>query len=254
MKTVKLSEIVDYCETRLEMRGFTDFPGANNGLQFENNGTVSKIAFAVDATNTVFRSAAEQGADLLIVHHGMFWTPQIPVTGTIYKKFKTLTDANLALFSCHLPLDCHRELGHNAVLAEKLHLKILDWGLPYEGRTFAAICDAGGMTRAELAARLQKLFPKTFKAVECGPERLSKIAILCGSGNTAVPAMDALGCDTLITGEVKHAAFAAADEHNFNIFPCGHYATETLGVRALAADIARKFDLPQIFIEENCVL
>ncbi|MCR5184009.1 MAG: Nif3-like dinuclear metal center hexameric protein [Opitutales bacterium] len=250
----KLTDIIAYCEERLEMRGFVDFPGANNGLQFANDGNVKKIACAVDASSGVIDAAVQAGADLLLVHHGMFWTPQIPVTGTIYKKFKTLIDANLAVFSCHLPLDCHREIGHNALLAKALGLKILSWGLSYEGRTFAAVCDADGMDRELLKSRLKTLFPQTFKSIDCGNEKLSRIAILCGSGNTALTAMHELGCDTLVTGEVKHAVFAEAQEQGFNIYPCGHYATETLGIRALAEEVAKTFEIPQIFIPEDCVL
>lgn len=250
----KLSDIVKYCEERLGMRGFVDFPGAQNGLQFENDGNVTKIACAVDATSKVFEIAAREKSDLLLVHHGMFWNPQVPVTGTIYRKFKTLFDANIAVFSCHLPLDYHRELGHNVLLAKALGLKIIDWALPYENHAFLAICDGNGISRSELKLRLHALFPQTFKAIDCGNEQLGHIAILCGSGNTAIPAMSALGCDTLITGEVKHATFADAQEHAFNIYPCGHYATESLGIKALANEVAQQFDLPNIFIEENCVL
>lgn len=248
----RLSEIIDYCDTRTGRIGFRDFPGANNGLQFENNGEVRKIGAAVDAALPVFEEAARRGIDLLLVHHGMFWHAQHPVTGTIYRKFKTLLESNLAVYSSHLPLDAHREIGNNAILARELGIRVLDWGLEYEGNTFAAICE--GMPRELLREKLKTLFPRTFKAVEFGCENPGKIALLCGSGNTAVPALKSLGCDTLVCGELKQEYFTAAQEGGFNLYPCGHYATEKFGISALAAEVARKFSLPWEFIETECPL
>lgn len=247
-----LSEIIAYCDARTKRIGFKDFPGANNGLQFENSGRVRKIGAAVDASTTVFEEAARRGIDLLLVHHGMFWQAQHPVTGTIYKKFKTLFDADLAVYSVHLPLDAHREIGNNALLAQALGAEILDWGLEYEGNTFAAICR--GMPRERLVEKLKALFPDTFKAIEFGSANPEKIALLCGSGNTAVPALRALGCDTLVCGEIKQEYFSAAQEGGFNLYPCGHYATEKFGICALAEEVSKKFSLPWEFIETRCPL
>ena len=247
-----LSDIVAYCDARTRRIGFRDFPGANKGLQFENSGEVRKIAAAVDASSLVFEEAARRGIDLLLVHHGMFWHAQHPVTGSIYRKFKTLLDADLAVYSSHLPLDAHREIGNNAILARELGVNILDWGLEYEGNTFAAICE--GMPRETLRAKLKALFPKSFKAIEFGSETPGKIALLCGSGNTAVPALNSLGCDTLVCGELKQEYFTAAQEGGFNLYPCGHYATEKFGICALAAEVAEKFSLPWEFIETECPL
>lgn len=248
----KLSEIVAYCDARTKRIGFRDFPGANNGLQFENSGKVSKIGVAVDASTSVFEEAARRGIDFLLVHHGMFWHAQHPVTGAVYRKFKTLFDADLAVYSSHLPLDAHREIGNNALLARELGVRILDWGLEYEGNTFAAICE--GMSRETLRGKLRKLFPDTFKAIEFGSDNPEKIALLCGSGNTAVSALNSLGCDTLVCGELKQEYFTAAQEGHFNLYPCGHYATEKFGVCALAAELAEKFSLPWEFIETACPL
>lgn len=247
-----LSEIIAYCDARTERIGFKDFPGANNGLQFENSGRVRKIGAAVDASTTVFEEAAKRGIDLLLVHHGMFWQAQHPVTGSVYKKFKTLLDADLAVYSVHLPLDAHREIGNNALLAKALGAEISDWGLEYEGHTFAAICH--GMPRNVLVEKLKVLFPDTFKAIEFGSDNPEKIALLCGSGNTAVPALRALGCDTLVCGELKQEYFSAAQEGGFNLYPCGHYATEKFGICALAAEVSEKFSVPWEFIETRCPL
>lgn len=247
-----LSELVAYCDMRTQRIGFRDFPGANNGLQFENSGKVSKIGIAVDASASVFEEATRRGIDFLLVHHGMFWHAQHPVTGTIYRKFKQLFDANLAVYSSHLPLDAHREIGNNALLARALGVRVLDWGLEYEGNTFAAICS--GMPRETLRGKLQALFPDTFKAIEFGSENPGKITLLCGSGNTAVPALESLDCDTLVCGELKQEYFTAAQERKFNLYPCGHYATEKFGILALGKELAEKFSLPFEFIETGCPL
>lgn len=241
-----LAEIVNYCDERTSQKSITDFPGAVNGLQFENAGTVRKIGAAVDAGLRVFEEAARRGIDLLFVHHGMFWHAQQPVTGTIFRKFKTCFDANLAVYSCHLPLDAHREIGNNAVLARELGLEIIDWGLETNGLKFAAVCR--GISRPELAARLRRLFPETFKAIECGAAEPKRIALLCGSGNAGVPALAELGCDTFVTGELKEENFARAQDENLNLYPCGHYETERFGVCALAAEVSEKFALPWEFL------
>ncbi|MBE6400766.1 MAG: Nif3-like dinuclear metal center hexameric protein [Verrucomicrobia bacterium] len=243
---VSLQELVAYCDERTAQKSVTDFPGAVNGLQFENNGNVTKIGAAVDAGLRVFEEAARRGIDFLIVHHGMFWQAQHPVTGTVYKKFKTCLDANLAVYGSHLPLDAHREIGNNAVLAKHLGLEISEWGLEFNGTAFAAICR--GIPRAQLSEKLKKLFPKTFKAIECGSENPERIAILSGSGNAAIPSLKQLRCDTLITGEIKEENFVKAQDENFNLYPCGHYATEASGVSALAAELSEKFSLPWEFV------
>lgn len=252
MKSMNLEAIVSYCDARVNRAGVPDFPGACNGLQFQNSGSVTKIGAAVDAGTFVFEEAARRGIDLLIVHHGMFWEAQNPVAGTIYTKFKTLFENNLAVYSSHLPLDAHREIGNNALLAKALGAEVLDWSLEYEGAQFAAIC--AGMPRARLAGILKKLFAGTFKAIEFGSESPAKIALLCGSGNSAMPALESLDCDTLVTGELKQEFFTVAQEKGFNLYPCGHYATEKFGVCALAAEVAEKFALSWEFIETHCPL
>ena len=242
----KLEEIVEYCDARTSRKSVVDFPGAVNGLQFANAGEVTKIGAAVDAGLRVFEEAARRGIDFLVVHHGMFWSAQQPVTGTVYEKFRTCFESGLAVYGCHLPLDAHREIGNNAVLARELGLRVLEWGLEFDGTAFAAVCE--GIPRRELSARLRKLFPATFKAIECGSENPARIAILSGSGNAAIPSLAKLGCDTLVTGEIKEENFVRAQDENLNLYPCGHYATERSGVCALAAEISEKFSLPWEFV------
>ena len=123
-----LDELVAYCNARTRLTAYTDAPGARNGLQVANNGTVTKIGAAVDQGLIPFQKAAAAGIDFLIVHHGMYWDMPQLLTGPIYQRVKTLFDSNCALYSNHLPLDGHPEIGNNALLAKQLGLsKVKPW-------------------------------------------------------------------------------------------------------------------------------
>lgn len=252
-RLVPLKELVHFCDGRSRRHEVTDFPGAVNGLQFGKRSPVRKIGAAVDAGLVPFREAARQGVDFLIVHHGLFWHPQQPVTGVVYEKYRVLMENDIAVYSCHLPLDAHPEIGNNALLAAALDLPVEDWFLPHEGVPMAALCK-GGIPRKELGVRLRTLFPDTFVAMEFGSEEPERVAILTGSGRSALGALAAAGCDTLITGELRQEHYNAAQENGWNLYPCGHYATEVFGVSALAREAATRFDLPFSFIATGCPL
>lgn len=250
--TVNLKDIVSYCDTRVRTLEVADFPPARNGLQVENNGKVKKIGAAVDAGLIPFRHAAEAGIDFLIVHHGLFWTPPLPFTGANRQKLKCLLDHNIALYSSHLPLDCHPQIGNNALLAQKLGLEVDSWELEYQRTPLAAVVKSCPH-RQELKQRLERCFSRVI-SIEEGPEQPRKIVVLTGSGASAVEELPALGADTLITGELKEHHFNMAQELGLNIYLCGHYATETFGVKALAAEVAQQFGLQWEFIDTQCPL
>jgi dinuclear metal center YbgI/SA1388 family protein len=241
-----LSDIVQTCQDRLGLPGFPDYPGAMNGLQVSNNGTVSRIGAAVDAGLEPFRRAAAKGVDFLIVHHGLFWEPPRPFVDVSYDKLAVLIRSNLAVFSAHLPLDAHPEIGNNAMLARRLRLEPVQSFLPFEGRDIGLIT-RGGLARADLRRRLESLFAHV-TAIEFGGAWPERIAIVTGGGASAVGSLRAAGVDTLITGELKEHIYNVAQEEKLNLFACGHYATEVFGVCALAEELARKFDLPWEFI------
>lgn len=249
-----LQEIVAFCDQRTRRAQIKDFDGAYNGLQIENNGTVKKIGAAVDAGQRPFEAAIAEGVDFLICHHGLFWTTPIPVTGSNARKIKTAFDGNLAVYGAHLPLDCHPEIGNNALLANELGLKKVDTFLEYEGNDMAVIALGPMEGRKLLAQKLQALFPDTYQAIEYGSEKPKRIGILTGSGQSAVPHLLANGVDTLITGELRQHHFNMAQELGLNLYPCGHYATEVFGVKALAKEVAQKFQLEWQFIEQPCLL
>lgn len=249
-----LSDIVAFCDARTRCAEIKDFGGAYNGLQLENNGSVKKIGAAVDAGQLPFAAAVAAKVDFLICHHGLFWTPPLPLTGINYAKIKTALDNNLAVYGAHLPLDAHPEIGNNALLAKALGLECLGSFLPYEGVDIASIAAAPAGGRMELTEKLKTLFPYTYQGIEYGSEQPKRIAILTGSGQSAVPELKAQGLDTLITGELRQHHFNLAQELGLNLYPCGHYATEVFGVQALAAEVAEEFGLKWEFIKQPCFL
>ena len=242
-----LDQLVAYCDHRTRRTAFKDFPGAVNGLQVANDGRVTKIGAAVDAGLVPFELAAERGIDFLIVHHGLFWGGVQPLTGPVYGRFAALVRGNCAVYSSHLPLDAHEEIGNNALLARQLGLKIRRPFLFHENEPVGWIA-VNKLKRTQLQARLEELYPRVV-AVDCGPAAPKQIAFCSGSGNSAVPQLQAAGVDTLITGELREEWFNYAQEHHLNLICCGHYATEMHGVKALAAELAKKFRLQWEFIE-----
>ena len=248
-----LAELVAYCQQRLGLPAFADFPGSVNGLQIENNGTVTRIGAAVDAGLVPFQRAAASGVDFLVVHHGLFWDGAKPIVGPAREKLQVALGANLAVYSAHLPLDAHPEIGNNAGLARALECEPLRTFLPYQGRDIGLIARAP-VDRTALRRRLVAQFPGGVTALESGSIAPREVAILTGSGMSALDFLPSAGIDTLVTGELKQAAFNRAQEDKLNLYLCGHYATETFGVRALAAELAERFGLPWIFLGTECPL
>lgn len=243
----KLEDLVAYCDRRTRRAAFEDAPGARNGLQMANRGRVRKIGAAVDAGVVPFQRAVAAEVDFLIVHHGMFWDMPRPFTGPVYDRLATLIAGDCAVYSNHLPLDAHPQIGNNALLARQLGLRARRGFLPNAGGDIGRIAPAGGLGRAALRQRLEQLYPRVV-AIEYGPAKPREIAFCSGSGNSAVPALRAAGVDTLVTGELREEWFNRAQEEKLNLYLCGHYATEVHAVQALAAELARKFRLPWEFI------
>ena len=246
MPTASLDDLVLYCDKRTRRAAFKDAPAAFNGLQVANNGRVTKIGAAVDAGGTPFQKAVSAGVDFLIVHHGMYWDMPRPLTGPVYERVATLIRGNCALYSNHLPLDGHPEIGNNALLAAQLGLKRTRPFLVRDGEAIGCISDTK-VERATLRSKLEKLYRRVV-AIECGLRAPRAIAFCSGAGNSAVPELLAAGVDTLVTGELREEWFNRAQEEKLNLYCCGHYATEVHAVKALAAELAKKFKLPWEFI------
>lgn len=253
-RSALLTEVAAFCDRETRRAAVGDFPGACNGLQCANRtGRVGHIAAAVDAGLASFERAAFVGADLLIVHHGMFWDKPAPFVDAAFARINTLVSRNLALYSAHLPLDVHPTIGNNATLARQLGLTISDWQLEYGG-TPAVATVKRTPSRDTLRRRLEAIFPQGIVSIEKGPAKPKKIAIVTGSGASVMPHLSAIGVDTLITGELRQAHYAQAEDEGLNLYCCGHYATEVFGVQNLAALAAKRFGLPWTWIPSDCPL
>src|SRR5688500_12408142 len=210
MPAPTLETLVTYCDKRTRRSAFKDAPGAFNGLQVANDGRVTKIGAAVDAGAIPFQKAVAAGIDFLIVHHGMYWDMPRPLTGPAYERVAAVVRGNCALYSNHLPLDGHREIGNNALLAKQLGLKPTRPFLVREGDSIGCIADAR-MCRPTLRAKLARLYPLLL-AIECGLRTPRAVAFCSGSGNSAVPDLGPAGVHTLVTGELREEWFNRAQE------------------------------------------
>jgi len=248
MPKVPLKTIVAHCDKILRTRETGDYDGAANGLQVENSGSVIKIAATVDASLATIKLAIAAKADLLIVHHGLFWASRQPWTGKNYEVLKLLVENNLAIYSSHLPLDAHPKLGNNAQLCAALGLKNLKPFFFSHGQNIGFKSQVK-ISRNALAEKLERATGEKPKIIPGGKELCEHIGVVTGGAGAELKIAAGEGVDTFITGEGPHWTFALAEELGLNVFYGGHYATETFGVKALAAELAKKFGLPAVFIE-----
>ncbi|MDR2435832.1 MAG: Nif3-like dinuclear metal center hexameric protein [Puniceicoccales bacterium] len=248
-----LLEIVNFCDDFLNVNSVKDYGQAYNGLQFENDGTVTKIGAAVDANLLTIERSIENNIDLLLAHHGMLWGQVAPVTKIIHKKYNMLLASNLAVYGAHLPLDVHGEIGNNASIVRALGLHQISKILVDKTYDFEIPLASAEYDRETLGLKLRALFPQ-IKCMEFGAENPKKIAICSGGGGSHVVDMIEAGADTIVTGEGQRHLFDIAYENGINLYLCGHYATETFGVKNLAELVSKKFGLDWVFIGEECEL
>ncbi|HXA08691.1 MAG TPA: Nif3-like dinuclear metal center hexameric protein [Chthoniobacterales bacterium] len=243
-----LAGLVRYADKFLRLTEIEDYSNALNGLQVENSGAVTKIGAAVDASSRSIEMAIAQGIDLLVVHHGLFWPGLQPVTGPLYRALKLALEHNLALYSAHLPLDLHPTIGNNVLLAAALGFGKTEPFLEMKGEPIGRKVEAT-LGRAELIAKLEESLGGPVRCVGTGPMESKVIGIVTGGAGGEIHAAARAGVDSYITGEAPHWAAVAAEELGLNLFLGGHYATETFGVKALAAELSRQFDVPWEFLD-----
>ena len=248
MLKIALTAIVKHCDRLLRTKEIGDYDGAVNGLQAANSGTVTRIAATVDASLATVKLAVAAGADLMIVHHGLFWSPSHPWTGKKYELLRLLVENNLAIYSSHLPLDAHSKLGNNAQLCATLGLKNLRPFFVTHGQPIGFQSRAQ-ISRADLAAKLARATGGKPRMIPGGPEICRRIGVVTGGAGDALKLAADEGVDTFVTGEGPHWTYAMAEECGINVLYGGHYATETFGVMALAAHLSKKFRLPWEFLD-----
>ena len=248
MAKASLHEVVRYCDRTLRTDKVNDYDGAMNGLQVENRGSITRIAASVDASLATVEMAIAARADLLIVHHGLFWGARTPWTGKTYQLMRVLLEHNLAVYSSPLPLDMPPRLGNNAQLCGALGFRATkpfffqkDQHLGLQSRTRVSLED--------LKRRLRKAVGGEPVVLPGGPAICQRIGIVTGGAGAELHQAVKEGVDTFVTGEGPHWTFALAEELEVNVLYGGHYATETFGVKALAADLSKRFGVPWSFLD-----
>jgi len=250
-----LSKVVRHLDNLLELWKFKA-DCSNNGLQFEGAGTVSKIAFGVDACATLFEKAAEAGADMVFTHHGLSWGSSLKrITGVSASRISFLAKHDMSLYAVHLPLDAHPKVGHNAVISSMLNFKTLHPFGEYLGLHIGFYGTLPKpMSPAKIACLLDKELPSegAFRIFSQDSNALvSKVGVVSGGG--AWPAimdeMAASGIECLVTGEVEHEAFQAIMESKASVVALGHYRTEIPGLLAVKEDVERVLGVESVFID-----
>lgn len=246
-RTIERGELVAHLDKFLRVAEIPD--NSPNGLQVQGADHVARIAYAVDVSVQTIRAAQKERADFLVVHHGLWWGRHVQITGTMHARIAALIGANLSLYAAHLPLDCHPEVGNNVELARLLGLTVEAPFGDYKGVRIGVIASALKATKlATFSAAVTKALGEPARMVPAGTKSVRRVAIVSGAGAGLAEEAARLGCDTLFTGESSHAAIHPAREAGINLVFGGHYATETVGLKALERHVAKKFGLAGVFV------
>jgi dinuclear metal center YbgI/SA1388 family protein len=246
-------EIAKYADELLQTKITPDYAHALNGLQLENHSGITGIAAAVDFSTRTIKGAIAKSANLLLVHHGMFWEGSQHLTGPTYSRLRLLLENDIAVYSSHLPLDRHPTLGNNVLLARQLGLDPNGIFARFEGISIG-VSGESDLETAALAERVRRFANDYDSKLRITPfeknRRTKRWAICSGAGASAETLAEAreMKIDTLIVGEGPHWTAVFAEENDLTILYAGHYATETLGVRALADHLGERFALPSSFV------
>ena len=251
--TVALADVVTALDLELRTTQIPDYAGAMNGLQVANSGRVAKIAVAVDASHAAIAQTVREGADLLIVHHGLFWSGAQPLVGVSYNKYQLLFSHDVAVYATHLPLDLHPIHGNNVRLAEALALTPRAGFAKFQSVSIGLMGTANEPTDA-LLARVVAFAAQYESAVRTSISargRTTRRWAMCSGGGASTETLREareLGIDTLIVGEGPHHTTVEAIEQDLCVIYAGHYATETLGVQALGQFLHEKLRVPWTFL------
>ncbi|HEV2058133.1 MAG TPA: Nif3-like dinuclear metal center hexameric protein [Solirubrobacteraceae bacterium] len=245
-----LDNILAHLDELLSPASFQDY--GPNGLQVPGPQEVRTIVTGVSASAALFERAAELGADLIIVHHGLFWTAApLALSPSAKRRLQLLFDHDMALAAYHLPLDGHQDVGNNALLAAGLGCEshepfALHGGVPIG---VAARFAGDGMPVAELVERVERVTGRQPLVFPAGPERVRSIGIVSGAGSDYLADAVAAGHDAFLTGEPAERVMTHAREESIHFIAAGHYATETFGVRRLGDLLAERFEIRHEFVD-----
>ncbi len=242
------ADLVRYLDEYLGIDNIQDY--GPQGLQVEGRRSVNRIVGLVDAQMPCVEAALQMGADMMLVHHGIFWGPTQPLRGQHGRLVRTIMAAELNLYAAHLALDAHREVGNNAELCRRLGLEPVEWWGEVNGVSLAALAvDADGMKLDYVADRFEQLVGPLQLVQAHGPRIVHRVAVMSGSGARYIREAADMGCDLFITGETDHAHYYEALNHSINVIYGGHYCTETVGVQALGIHLQEQFGLEFEFVD-----
>jgi dinuclear metal center YbgI/SA1388 family protein len=249
------AEVARYLDELLSVASIPDYPNALNGLQLENSGRVTRAAAGVDYSLETVKRAVESQSDFLILHHGMFWSGLKPLTGALHTKLKLLLDHDVAVYSSHIPLDCHPIFGNNMLLSRELELNPDGEFAQFRGIAIG-LSGESDIPTAEILRRA-RVFAQRHggDAIAAGrtlEKAVTKKWAMCtgaGASSETIAEAKTAGIDTLIVGEGPHHTAVEASDLGICVIYAGHYATETLGVRALAGHLSEHFGIECTMID-----
>lgn len=241
-------ELAQWLDEILQIHSISD--DSLNGLQVANSGKLSKVALAVDVSETAIRHAKQVEADFLLVHHGLFWGKPEPLIGPLYKRIRLLMDYDMALYAVHLPLDLHPEYGNNVGL-----IRMLGWQPSFDVGEFhgkpigKAVILSHPVSLDSIVEKWKNQFSEEPLVWRFGPETISRIAVVSGGALVLLDEMVRKHFDLFITGEPKHSGYWFAKEAGINVLFGGHYATETCGVKRLGEAIKDQWKIDTVFLD-----
>ena len=246
---MKCSELIAYLDEYLRVDEIEDT--AVNGHQVAGPEEITRVALAVDGCQASFEEAVARDAQLLVVHHGLFWGEPLRLVGPHFRRVKTLFDGGCGLYAVHLPLDAHPEVGNNAELARLLGLRNIRVFGNYRGIEIGRVGElAPPLDMPALIGRVtQAMTVPPIRVLAHGPETASCVGCISGDAASMMDQVKQAGVDTFITGETDHASFHEVAERGLNAIFSGHYATETLGVKALTRHLEETLDLSTVFLD-----
>lgn len=246
-KTVARDDLVAFLDDYLRIEHIPD--KSPNGLQVEGRERVGRLALAVDASVQTIEAAARARADMLIVHHGLWWGRHEQIVGNMRRRIAALIRSDISLYTAHIPLDCHPEVGNNVELARLFGIRVEEPFGEYDGVMVGLIGAPPSRLRLDdLLAKMRKTLNAEPEVLRYGPTTVTRVAIISGGAALYAERARRAGCDTFITGETSHGAYHIAREAGINLIYGGHYATETVGLKALARRLQKEYPLSSRFI------
>lgn len=244
-----LASLIAELDDLLQPQRFDDY--CPNGLQVPGRTHIQTIVTGVSASAELFERALQRSADLLVVHHGLFWGSTGPIDILMKRRLKLLFDSDMSLAAYHLPLDAHPTFGNNALIAQALGAEVVRQFALHHGEPIGVLAQlpGEGLPARELFAQVNRITEREALVFDAGPARVRTLAIVSGAGAGYLADAVALGADAFITGEPAERAMTNAREAHIHFVAAGHYATETFGVRRLGEHLSERFGVEHAFID-----